>query len=320
MRPLPRIRVVLVSVLVSLGSASAPPRAGAADPPSTHPNLISAIDGHRLSIDDALGSYLALHFVAETDSPKAAEYVRETVSRAPSVAGVRHAFVSAESGDRVKAWAEQFGSDAALVYVDKGGVLAADLGVAAGSSASNARNPATVVFDPAGKELFRTLGAGPDDYLSFDRFARQMADRSKPGALADYNLPKDKPLAVEGYDLVAYFTLNRAVQGKAEIASAYRGITYRFATEEDRRLFAAEPTKYLPTYGGWCASAMGAKGTKVEIDPKSFKVKDGRLFLFYTGLFSSAINDWNKHEKEWEPAADANWKKLTREDPIKPPK
>ena len=62
---------------------------------------------------------------------------------------------------------------------------------------------------------------------------------------------------------------------------------------------------------------MGAKGTKVEISPTSFKVKDGRLFLFYKSLFSDALSDWNKHEGEWEPAADRHWKKLTNEDPIK---
>jgi len=300
--------------------ASVPVRAGVADPPSTHPDLTSAGDGHTLSIDDTRGKYLALHFVSALGSPEAAKFVRETASNAPGVAGVTHAFVSAEPVEQVRAWGEQFGEEAAMIFVDKDGALAANLGVSTGASTGGAHYPTTIVFDPDGKELIRSVGNGPDDYLSFGRFARQMADRSKPAAFADYNLPKDKPIAVEGYDLVAYFTLNRAVEGKPEIASAYRGITYRFAMEEDRRLFAADPTKYLPTYGGWCASAMGAKGTKVEIDPKSFKVKDGRLFLFYMGLFSSAINDWNKHEKEWEPAADSNWKKLTKEDPVKPPK
>ena len=52
--------------------------------------------------------------------------------------------------------------------------------------------------------------------------------------------------------------------------------------------------------------------TKVEIDPTNFKVKDGRLHLFYKDFFSDALKDWNKNEKEWEPKADANWKKTTR--------
>lgn len=318
MRPLPRI--VLVAAFTVLWRAPLPAWARIAGGDPTHPAVTAVADDRSLSIDDLKGSYLALHFVGATTSPAGAKFVRDTISNAPSVAGVMHLFISAEPAAQVKAWAEQFGDSAKMVFVDKDGGLAADLGLKAGSSAGVTGEPATIVLDPEGKELFRSVGAGLDDYLSFDRFARQMADRSRPAAFADYNLPKDKPLAVAGYDVVAYFTQSRAVEGKAEIASAYRGITYRFATEDDRRLFAADPTRYLPTYGGWCASAMGAKGTKVEIDPKSFKVKDGRLFLFYTGLFSSAINDWNKHEKEWEPAADANWKKLTKEDPVKPAK
>jgi hypothetical protein len=59
---------------------------------------------------------------------------------------------------------------------------------------------------------------------------------------------------------------------------------------------------------------MGAKGTKVEIDPTNFKVKDGRLHLFYKDFFSDALKDWNRNEKEWEPKADTNWKKTTGED------
>jgi YHS domain-containing protein len=314
----PAARIASLAAFVVLGLGIAPARAALTDPPMPHPVLTALADGRALSIDEAKGHYLALHFVGACSSPAGTAFVRETIRNAPSVAGVAHAFISAEPAERVRAWVEPLGDDASMVYIDKDGALGADLGLRAGPSAGDAPVPATVVFDPDGKELFRVVGTGPDDYLPFDRFARQLADRSKPAALADYNLPKDKPLAVAGYDLVAYFTQSRAVQGKPEIASAYRGISYRFATEEDRRLFAASPTKYLPTYGGWCASAMGAKGQKVEIDPTSFKVKDGRLFLFYTGLFSSAINDWNKHERDWEPGADANWKRLTKEDPVKP--
>ena len=56
------------------------------------------------------------------------------------------------------------------------------------------------------------------------------------------------------------------------------------------------------------------KGTKVEVDPTNFKVKEGRLHLFYKSLFGDAQKDWNQHEREWEPAADINWKKLTGEE------
>ena len=122
---------------------------------------------------------------------------------------------------------------------------------------------------------------------------------------------------MQGYDVTAYFLDKKAAKGDEKISAEYRGLTYRFAGEPHREAFVAAPRKFLPTYGGWCASAMGDDGSKVAIDPANFKVKDGRLFLFYKSIFANALTDWNKNEKKWEPAADANWKKLTREEPAK---
>ena len=84
---------------------------------------------------------------------------------------------------------------------------------------------------------------------------------------------------------------------------------YRFASAASRDKFNVDPTRYLPAYGGWCATAM-AKGDKVEIDPKNFKVTNGRLFLFYKGLFGNALNDWNKDEAGLTVMADSHWKEL----------
>jgi hypothetical protein len=89
-------------------------------------------------------------------------------------------------------------------------------------------------------------------------------------------------------------------------------VTYRFATEENKALFDSSPGKYLPTYGGWCATAM-AKGEKVEIDPTNFKVTNGRLFLFFKAFYANAQKDWNKDEGALTLKADANWKKLSGE-------
>jgi hypothetical protein len=86
-------------------------------------------------------------------------------------------------------------------------------------------------------------------------------------------------------------------------------VIYYFASEEDRKLFAESPEKYLPTYGGWCATAM-AKGEKVEIDPTNFKVTNGRLFLFFKAFYANAIKDWNKDEANLTVKADANWMKI----------
>jgi YHS domain-containing protein len=77
----------------------------------------------------------------------------------------------------------------------------------------------------------------------------------------------EQGLALQGYDPVAYFTQNKAIKGQRELALVEDGITYYFATAEDKELFKKDYKKYEPQYGGWCAYAMGATGDKVEIDP-----------------------------------------------------
>lgn len=124
-----------------------------------------------------------------------------------------------------------------------------------------------------------------------------------------FNLNKSG-LAIEGYDPVAYFTQQKAVEGKNDIALTNEGITYHFATTQDRDLFKANPSKYEPQYGGWCAYAMGATGEKVEIDPATFKLLDGKLYLFYNKFFNNTKKSWNKDEANLKAKADANWAKF----------
>jgi len=173
---------------------------------------------------------------------------------------------------------------------------------------------ACAVVDPSGRVL-RVVSVAAADVRGFDTVVATVSAATRPAAVDEYNLPKTGNLAIDGYDPVAYFTDGKAIKGSKDIVSTYRGVQYRFASADHRALFNADPLAYLPAYGGWCASAMGAKGTKVEIDPKNFKVKDGRLHLFYKDFFSDALKDWNKHEAEWEPAADRNWERLTGERP-----
>jgi YHS domain-containing protein len=93
-------------------------------------------------------------------------------------------------------------------------------------------------------------------------------------------------VAVDGYDPVSYFLpSNSPTKGKSEIAFTYKGIKYLFSSEENRKKFQDNPEKYEPEFGGWCAYAMGENGDKVEIDPKRFKIVNGKLNLFYNGFF-----------------------------------
>ncbi|WP_284651666.1 YHS domain-containing (seleno)protein [Flavobacterium terrisoli] len=126
---------------------------------------------------------------------------------------------------------------------------------------------------------------------------------------AHFNL--DKKVAIQGYDPVAYFTQKKAVKGKKEIASTYEGVTYYFSSQANKDAFAKNPLGYEPQYGGWCAYAMGANGEKVEINPETFKVLDGKLYLFYNAYFNNTLKSWNKDESNLKKKADANWKKIS---------
>ena len=123
------------------------------------------------------------------------------------------------------------------------------------------------------------------------------------------NLSK-KGVALEGYDPVAYFKQAKATEGKKEFETTVDGVKYLFSSAQNAMLFKADPAKYRPQYGGWCAYAMGATGEKVEIDPETFKIIDGKLYLFYNRFFNNTLKSWNKDEVTLKQKADVNWQKF----------
>lgn len=116
----------------------------------------------------------------------------------------------------------------------------------------------------------------------------------------------DDGLAIQGYDPVAYFTDSKPVKGKKTITSTHNGATYRFASEEHKKLFDADPAKYEPQYGGYCAYGLGAKNKLVEIDPEAWTIADGKLYLNYD---SDIRETWQKHQTEYIKKADAYYAK-----------
>lgn len=120
----------------------------------------------------------------------------------------------------------------------------------------------------------------------------------------------DYGVAVKGYDAVAYFTQNKAVKGKSEFAVIHQGIKYLFASNTNKEEFKKNPTKYEPQYGGWCAFAMGYTGEKVDFDPETFKILNGKLYLFYNRFFNNTLLKWNKNETNLKAKADVNWEKF----------
>ncbi|SDL47059.1 YHS domain-containing protein [Siphonobacter aquaeclarae] len=127
--------------------------------------------------------------------------------------------------------------------------------------------------------------------------------------MKQYNLERSG-LALQGYDPVSYFTEKRAVKGRKEYSFLHKGVTYLFSSSRNLDTFRQDPSRYEPQYGGWCAYAMGKNGEKVEVDPETFKIADGRLYLFYNRFFNNTLNSWNKDEAGLKTRADLNWRKF----------
>ena len=88
----------------------------------------------------------------------------------------------------------------------------------------------------------------------------------------------DDRVMLAGHDVVAYFTLGRHAPGLPGIKSVYQGVTFRFATEQHKALFDADPTKYLPQYGGYCANGM-AYGIPWGGDADTWLIVNGKLYI-----------------------------------------
>jgi hypothetical protein len=116
------------------------------------------------------------------------------------------------------------------------------------------------------------------------------------------------PVAIEGYDVTAYFTKGQPQKGAPQFTQDWMGATWRFASAEARDTFAGNPQKFAPQYGGYCAWAVSRNYT-AKVDPAAWKIVDGKLYLNY-----------NKSvQKKWEAdiagnigKADTNWPQLHR--------
>ncbi len=116
-------------------------------------------------------------------------------------------------------------------------------------------------------------------------------------------------VALQGYDLLSYFN-GKPLQGNKEAATTYEGVSYWFSNKENLKKFELDPSKYLPQYGGWCAYAMGLNGEQVPVDPKTYKIINGRLYLFYNAFLNNTLKKWNQNEDALLQKADSNWNNL----------
>ena len=127
------------------------------------------------------------------------------------------------------------------------------------------------------------------------------------------NMNTDK-VANNGYDVVNYFTAHTAERGNKEFSTSHNGATYYFVNAMHLKMFEEHPDKYLPQFDGYCAFAVAKMNQKVPVDPETFRIDDGKLYLFFNDFFEgkpfNTLIPWVNHEAELEKTAMENWQSL----------
>jgi hypothetical protein len=126
-------------------------------------------------------------------------------------------------------------------------------------------------------------------------------------ASADSTQTGSTPVAIQGYDVVSYFTDGKPVKGTSDISLPFDDATWQFANASHKQMFEADPDHYLPQYGGMCAGGM-AMGVSVPANPDNWVIVDGKLYMVSGG--AEDLADWKAHAAENIKAADAQWAKL----------
>lgn len=112
--------------------------------------------------------------------------------------------------------------------------------------------------------------------------------------------------AIRGFDPVAYFTDSKPVKGKSDLTYKWQDVTWSFASQTNLDAFKANPEKYTPQYGGYCAYGL-SEGHKSPTDPDAFTIVDDKLYLNYNPKVKTL---WSKNRDTRIKTADANWPKL----------
>ena len=135
----------------------------------------------------------------------------------------------------------------------------------------------------------------------------QVGNSQKP------SFTNDDKVALNGYDVVAYHNAHSAVRGSNEHTAIVEGTTYYFSNVANQKAFKENHGNYLPQFGGFCAFAMAMQGKTVPSDPNTFKIRDGKLYMFYNDFYQgkpfNTIVPWNGAEQEMLQKATANWSK-----------
>jgi hypothetical protein len=116
-------------------------------------------------------------------------------------------------------------------------------------------------------------------------------------------------VAIQGYDVVAYLTEQQAVKGHRAFSHRWQGVSWQFASADNRDRFARTPEAFAPQFGGFCAYGV-SRGYAVEIDPQAFAIVDGRLYLNYSRRVQAT---WNRDRAGYIEKARQNWPRVSAE-------
>ena len=131
-------------------------------------------------------------------------------------------------------------------------------------------------------------------------------------AQTDYNTKKG--FVAEGYDVVSYFD-NKAEKGNKKYTTTFDGTRFKFTSQTNLDTFKANPKQYIPQYGCYCAYAVAEKAKKVSVDPETFEIRDGKLYLFYNSWGINTLESWLKKDvNQLIIKADQSWKFISKKD------
>jgi len=126
----------------------------------------------------------------------------------------------------------------------------------------------------------------------------------------DYNTKRG--YIAKGYDVVSYFN-NKAVPGDSKFTTTYDGVKFKFSTQENLETFKTNPEKFVPKYGGYCAYAVAVHGKKVNINPETFEIRNGALYLFYNSGSNNTLKLWKEESpEELKIKADKIWDNIKK--------
>lgn len=145
-------------------------------------------------------------------------------------------------------------------------------------------------------------------FAVFVAIVGQLAHAQADDAMRKRNYNHDHNVAMRDFDPVSYFK-GKPVKADGKIRYAYKGLIYLFSSNENMEEFKKSPAKYEPAYGGWCAYSMATQGKRVQIDPLTYKIVEGKLYLFSNQGGNNSLLRWNPSQTKYIVAADKNWVK-----------